>query len=307
MAIPSATAPELVAILRGGALGDFVLTLPAIAALRAAVRGRVLIIGDPAKAALARPDQVIDTAGRAAARLYSETGIDADLRARFTGCRYLLAYVAGGGSAAPTLAENLRQLCARVVIADPRPTEGAERHIVEHLLEPLAEFGICATLRPPRVPPLTGHVPSSAAVIVHPGSGSRGKNWPVDRYAGLIERLAADGVSCAVLMGPAEAERPELHAALPGSVPRLQPPSYVELAETLRAARLVVGNDSGPGHLAAAVGTATVSVFGPTRAAVWRPLGPRARVVRAPGGDLDALHVSVVYRSVSEALTGAEA
>jgi ADP-heptose:LPS heptosyltransferase len=75
---------------------------------------------------------------------------------------------------------------------------------------------------------------------------------------------------------------------LPGAV-RIE--DLYELGCWLRRARLYIGNDSGISHLAAAVGTPVVAMFGPTDPAVWAPRGEHVTVIRAPGGDLQALGV----------------
>lgn len=121
-------------------------------------------------------------------------------------------------------------------------------------------------------------------IAVHPFSGSVKKNWPLERYVELVHELDADVRFCA---GPEQ--------SLDGAV-------YMEnlwdLACWLAAARLYVGNDSGITHLAAAVGTPTVAVFGPTDACVWAPRGRHVTIIHAP--DLLALPV----RTVLEIVTG---
>jgi ADP-heptose:LPS heptosyltransferase len=70
----------------------------------------------------------------------------------------------------------------------------------------------------------------------------------------------------------------------------------------LRQARLYIGNDSGISHLAAAVGTPAVTIFGPTDPAVWAPQGAHVTVIRAPGGDLQELSVQDVAAVVDNML-----
>jgi ADP-heptose:LPS heptosyltransferase len=76
-----------------------------------------------------------------------------------------------------------------------------------------------------------------------------------------------------------------------------EPATYVELLSRLAPAQAFVGNDSGPGHLAGILGVPTVSIFGPTDPARWRPLGPRVSTVM--GSPIDAIDVEQVYSTLS--------
>ncbi|MFM1918790.1 MAG: hypothetical protein RLZZ303_424 [Candidatus Hydrogenedentota bacterium] len=115
-------------------------------------------------------------------------------------------------------------------------------------------------------------------VVIHPGSGSPSKNWPLHHYEELAGILAARGLSVAWCCGPAEQER-----GVAPSARALPPLPLNELAGVLASARLYIGNDSGITHLAAAVGCPTVALFGPTNPAVWAPLGDHVRVVSSEG------------------------
>lgn len=131
-------------------------------------------------------------------------------------------------------------------------------------------------------------------VMLHPGSGSPAKNWPIERFQRLAGMLEDDGRRVAWCLGPAERER--------GAGEELQGPvvscdSLVELARVLAGTRLYIGNDSGITHLAAMLGCPTVAVFGPTDPAVWGPRGPHVRVVCEPAWP----EAERVYEAVLEA------
>ncbi len=130
-----------------------------------------------------------------------------------------------------------------------------------------------------------GVVPYGRFLIVHPGSGSYSlaRRWAPERFAAAADTLAGrHGLQVVVVGGPDEIALAQDVAA------RMRTPSFVlagqttlpELAGVLRRAALVVGNDSGVAHLASAVGTPVVAVFGPFNHHAWRPLG-RSLVVRA--------------------------
>jgi ADP-heptose:LPS heptosyltransferase len=127
--------------------------------------------------------------------------------------------------------------------------------------------------------------------IIHPGSGSREKCWPLDRFIELAQRLGSAGHSVRFLAGEVERERLAdadfQRMSRVASVRMLD--SYVELLRELTDARLYIGNDSGPTHLAGITGVPTVALFGETNPDLWRPLGPDVRIARADQMDQIAL------------------
>jgi hypothetical protein len=135
--------------------------------------------------------------------------------------------------------------------------------------------------------------------VIHPGAGSRQKCWPLKKALQLGRLLSADSTplsagSVVFVLGPVEREQwpaPEIEA-VQRSFPVLLSPALSALAGLLAGARAFVGNDSGVSHLAAAVGTPTVAMFGPTQPRHFAPRGPRVRIVAAGKlGDISALNV----------------
>jgi heptosyltransferase III len=128
---------------------------------------------------------------------------------------------------------------------------------------------------------------ASGATLIHPGSGSPAKNWPMERFAELSRRLERAGHRVMWIRGPAEADVPrEFHEG-----PWIEKPGLRDLAATLAAARHYIGNDSGVSHLAGAVGARTLALFGPTNALVWRPDGSSVRVVRSASPGMEDISV----------------
>lgn len=128
-------------------------------------------------------------------------------------------------------------------------------------------------------------------VAIHPGSGSSAKNWPLDRFLEAARRLAG-GRPWLLAAGPAEdglAAPPEALLAREWH-PRV-------LGAALARAALFLGNDSGVTHLAAATGAPTLALFGPTDPALWAPVGPRVRTLRAPSGSLAELPLDAVIEA----------
>lgn len=119
-------------------------------------------------------------------------------------------------------------------------------------------------------------------VLIHPGSGGRAKCWPLPCFINVARRLRESGEVVRFVVGPVEAERwsrDELDA-IRDEFPLVESPSPTELLCVLAGARALIGNDAGPAHLAALLGTPTVTIFGSTPPTVWRPLGPKARYVK---------------------------
>lgn len=121
-------------------------------------------------------------------------------------------------------------------------------------------------------------------IILHPGSGGR-KNWPVDRYIALAEELRRErGCSIVFIAGPAEASavrRRLTHFADGERGVLIADASLSEVASLLADAALYIGNDSGISHLAAAIGTPMLAIFGPTDPRLWAPAGECVCVVRS--------------------------
>jgi ADP-heptose:LPS heptosyltransferase len=119
-------------------------------------------------------------------------------------------------------------------------------------------------------------------VVIHPASVMATKRWDPRRFGEVARSLAARGFTIVVTAGPGEEWfSGEVAREVDGTLILLGL-SIPELAELIRGARLYIGNDSGPMHLAAAVGTPTVAVWGSSDSRRWRPWGVEHRVVQNP-------------------------
>ncbi len=135
-------------------------------------------------------------------------------------------------------------------------------------------------------------------VVVHPGAGKVPNRWPAERFGEVARALRAVGHRVAVCAGPAERALPAAVDAGAGvALPRLPVLSVHALGAALAEADLAIVNDTGVLHLAAAVGTRVLALFGPTDPAIWCPASPRVWTLRAPGGDLTSLPAEDVVRA----------
>lgn len=119
----------------------------------------------------------------------------------------------------------------------------------------------------------------SGPVVLHVGAGSAAKRWPVQRSVELAGMLA----DIVLLAGEVEREQfSEAEHTLYCNAGGRFCETLLELCDVIEAARLFIGFDSGPAHLAAQIGIPTVALFGPTDPAAWSPIGPDVRVIAPP-------------------------
>lgn len=280
-------------ILRGGALGDFIVTLPALRALRQRWPDAwIELIGYPHVASLARLGGLadrVDSLDRAGiARLFAlNARLDDELAMRLACFDIVINYLHDPDG---TVMENLRRNEIRTLIHQSPLVE--RQHAVDHFLKPLESLAIYAEDRAPRLDVAAKRDPALA--VLHPGSGSPRKNWPAERYLHLAQELESAGRTVVFCLGEAdEAAARVVDPVWPADRVWRHPP-IEELARRLASAGLYVGNDSGVSHLAAAVGTPVVALFGPSNPDLWAPRGPHVEILRAPNGILDALDADTV-------------
>ena len=140
--------------------------------------------------------------------------------------------------------------------------------------------------------PLVTVEPRRADVLLFPGSGGQRKCW--QGFPELAQRLLEAGRGVQIVLGPDELER-GWEAAWTGF--EVITPDLLDTARLCAGARVVVGNDAGTSHLAAVVGARLVVLFGPTRVARWRPVGPRVSVLEGVGAGLSVERVYSAVRS----------
>ena len=299
--------PALV-VVRGGALGDVLLGVPALRALRRRFPEHPLHLVAPQPQAgllhhlgLAESAMAVDDPSLTP--LFLEGRPLERLPALLRRAALAVVWLHGGD----VIAANLARAGARETLyARALPDEGGAVHAADWLLQTLAPLGIAAPTDWDREPWLT--VPPSTQewaarwhqeevgegpyIVLHPGSGSARKNWPGAEWAATVrEYQRLTRLALVVVAGPADDGPLE---ALLGALPRqswspgrpdvvFRPPDLAQLAGILDRATLYLGNDSGVTHLAAALGRPTVAVFGPTDPALWRPRGPQVRVLGGRG------------------------
>jgi ADP-heptose:LPS heptosyltransferase len=280
-----------VLILHTGALGDFVLCWPLALALgRLNPQSRIIVVTQASKGVLAEAALRVESADieHGWHGLFAGTD-DLDPRAAtlIDGAHTIYSFLSGADEA---FAKNLsaRAPEAKVFSLRTIPPDDWTKHASEWLLEqlspqPALKAGVTQLLRSVATRGIGTGRSHDGDVVIHPGSGSKKKCWPLKRFVELIERLKRSRREVRVLLGEVELERfadVEIKSLESLAAVR-RPASYLELYNELRSAAELIANDSGPAHLGAIVGVPTLALFGPASdPAVWKPLGPKVMTLR---------------------------
>ena len=182
------------------------------------------------------------------------------------------------------------------IAAPPKVTD--DEHAAIQLARPLEQLGL--TLRDPAA----RLYPSSedrefartflrdavAPIAIHSGSGSAAKNWPIERWKALLTALP--GRELLIIGG--EADERQLAALRSHNARFAFNLPLPHLAAVIERCATFMGHDSGISHIAAAVGTPCVLLFGPTNPEVWAPANSGVEVIRSASGNLNEISVEQV-------------
>ena len=298
-------------VIRGGAIGDFILTLPVLAALRQQFpRTEIEVLGYPHIAQLALIGGVAagvqSIEGRDLAIFFARNGtLPQKLSDYFASFHLIISFLYDPDLIFQT---NVKRVTAAQFLAGPhRPDEKLDLHATDTFLKPLESLAIFGADPVPRLevsPAFEVTVQTGRWLAVHPGSGSESKNWPESHWKSLIEYVA-QATTLNLLMIGGEAERGRLEKlakAMPSTrLKLLQSVPLPEVAQWLASCTGFVGHDSGISHLAAAVGLRSLLLWGETAESIWRPRGNSLTVLRNSKG-LNELSVEVVTRHLEELL-----
>jgi heptosyltransferase III len=283
-------------ILHPGALGDVILSLPALFLLRGRFPDAIIsLAGDSDKIAVAEhgyADKLIPLSSLPLHRLYSaDTMSEVDL-AFWNSFDRIVSWTGHGN---PEIVQKFGKLRAQVLCARWKPESGDNRHVSQIFVDSLHAWLFNQTALPETKILLGGKNRENAAewlaakgwkgeklIAVHPGAGGMVKRWGLDGFRNLARQICSADYSILILEGPAECGLgKDLQAGLPSG--------YTYLAETvslpllsglLTCSSAFAGNDSGVAHLAAGLGVPTVVVFGPTDPQQWAPRGSHVSVLR---------------------------
>ena len=293
-------------VIRGGAIGDFILTLPAIAALRNQFpQAHLEVLGYPHIAQLAQAGGVVDRVqsieARALAGFFARNGVlDPSLVEYFAAFHLVVSYLFDPDEVFKT---NVARCTKAQFIAGPhRPKESENIHATKVYLKPLERLAIFDADHRPHLSIGPRSLNATPRLAIHPGSGSEKKNWPEKNWAELLQRLRhTTQLNLLLVGGEAEGDRLNRLAAVlpPERIQLVQSRPLAELAAELKLCAAFIGHDSGISHLAAAVGLPGLILWGDTIEAIWRPPHQAVSILKHPGG-LNKIGVEQVMRELEQ-------
>jgi ADP-heptose:LPS heptosyltransferase len=267
-------------IIHQGALGDFILTFPAITRLKKYYKRIDVLcqsrLGKLAKA-LGLAENWYPSEAAYLASLFTDQ-IEPKIKALLDPYAKIILF-----TLCNQFEQSVNQItanpCCRI---PPKPPVHDRIHAAKFILENLINCGLIrqadAELDDIPIPGRKGRPQNPHKILLHPGAGSIRKRWPVSNFFQVESVLKADGLKPEFILGPAEE----------GLADELQHPDrsvhvlddLVDLLDLLKSAGGYIGNDSGASHLAAYLGLPSTVIFGPADPERWAPVGRSVKIVR---------------------------
>ena len=298
-------------MIRGGALGDFLLTLPAMDAIRRRQpEARITLVTRPSYGALMHAsgwvDEVRNLESAAVAALFGPGKLPDDFRNWLSEFDEVFAWTTDADG---FVAQHFIEACLGTwYILNPK-MQASGNHASAQLAcglpfeyEPFAQLHSWAPTE-------------EFTLAIHLGSGSASKNWPVENWLKLVDRLIKEEGHPApqnilVIAGEADAAVTakfiegvtNLNCSLSGRIPihvdKAENLPLEDLARLLAKCRFYLGHDTGVSHLAAVCGVPSLWLFGPTNPNIWHPRTPHVHHVQSPSSSIDQLSIETVVKEL---------
>jgi heptosyltransferase III len=301
-------------VIRGGAIGDFILTLPAFKALRdARPQAHIEILGYKHIAVLAEErfyaQAVHSIEYGPLARFFARNSeLPAELADYFASFDLIVSYLYDPDRIFET---NLRRCGVQNLIRGASRIVENAGHAAWQLARPIQELGINVVDFAEKIFPskkdrefareFLASVPPPI-IAIHPGSGSHEKNWPLENWIGLFSPGSrfADLKGLVVISGEADnAQTEQLEREWKNRDVRFTRNLPLPRLAAVLERSIFIGHDSGISHLAAAAGANCILLFGPTDPDVWAPKNENVQVLRSPSGRLDDLEIETVEATLA--------
>jgi heptosyltransferase-3 len=304
-------------VIRGGAIGDFILTLPTLKALREAYPHAHLEILGYKHIAVVVENRFYAQAirsieyGALASFFAKNSKPPAELANYFASFDLIISYLYDPDG---IFENNLRRCGVENLIHGPAKVDDRE-HAARQFARPLKELGLRASDFAPRIYHSTESRKSAEDFLrgmprpilaIHPGSGSETKNWPIENWIEFGNDVLGSDEFCGSLVivsGEADEQRSrELQTIWRNDRVQFARNLPLPMLAALLEDTIFVGHDSGISHLAAAAGAKCILLFGQTDPDVWAPMNENVEVIRAVSGNLSDLGISELEAAVAAAL-----
>ncbi len=301
-------------VIRGGAIGDFILTLPTLKALREAYpQAHLEILGYKHIAVLAEHRfyaQAVRSIeyGPLSSFFAKNSELPTDLANHFASFDLVISYLYDPDG---IFENNLRRCGVENLIHGPAKVDDRD-HAARQLARPLEELGLRASDFAPRIYPSTEDRKSAEDFLrgmprpilaIHPGSGSETKNWPIENwieFGNVVLDSDKFRGSLIIVSGEADQGRSnELETIWRNDRVQFARNLPLPVLAALLGHAIFVGHDSGISHLAAAVGAKCILLFGPTNPEVWAPMNENVEVIRGLNGDMREIGCEDVIEAIS--------
>jgi len=303
-------------VVRGGAIGDFILTLPALNLLREAFPdAHIELLGYPHILALADrryyADAIRSIESRELAAFFNpKAELDPAWCEYFSSFKQVVSYLFDPDG---FFEGNLKRAGVKhLMTGSPKITDRS--HAAVQLAEPLQRLALFLETPVAKIHPTDSDRTAAASVLgeedtrpmiaLHPGSGGKRKNWPLANWTAVTEWLHDSHPTHRLLVIGGESDEEELDGLRQAKLPVefLENLPLPTLGAILERAALFVGHDSGISHLAGAAGAPCLLLFGPTDPAIWGPAGEHVSSLAAPGERMEELSIEDVSARISEIL-----
>ena len=300
-------------VVRGGAIGDFILTLPALKALRDGYpHAHIEILGYKHIAVLAENRFYAQAArsieyGPLSIFFAKNAELPSELATYFTNFDLIVSYLYDPDG---IFESNLRRCGVELLIRGPAKIDKGV-HAARQLARPMQELGLAVEDLAAKVYPSSEDRQRAQEflrdfprplVVFHPGSGSKRKNWSLENWIDIGNGLLGlDDFQGSLVIVSGEADEDQVK-----SLRTIWKNERVQFAKNFPLPELAavfenaifVGHDSGISQLAAAAGANCILLFGPSDAEVWTPKNEKVQIIQAPDGDMP----SVRFEAVRDAL-----
>jgi len=296
-------------LIRYGGLGDLIVALPSIRLLRTRFPGaRLTLVCRKQYGELFLEagvvDEVISEDSRLLLPLFdAQASLNGDFTSWLGAFDLIMAWTQGSPDDFLSKARGIQAGGVRpfVIQADPGKSAPLSSIFFRRTAESLGESGSLRIEEWSRLPLTGASKDGGPKIVIHPGSGSEAKRWPLRNFLKIIDELGGKKIAGALVTGEAEENMAAAieKTGLSLNWTWIRCPSILALAKLLSAADFYLGNDSGATHLAGACGAEVVALFRSEYASAWRPLG---RVKLLSAASINEIRLESVRKNIFSAM-----